>query len=186
MPERQPKKGRLWLNDGSCIRLRPERANHAWAYDFMRDRTHDGRTFPMLDVVDEFTREALAIKMDRKFGSAQVLETLADLMLERGVPAYIRSDNVLCREESAAWGVRSRGVRATGRHEDGCPGGLRRQEVVSSMSRIQGRPDCRPHRPQDEILTPKRSEEDQETPQWGVCPTNANIIYEVRILPPRL
>ncbi len=93
VPRRQPKKGRLWLNDGSCVRLRPERANHVWAYDFVQDRTHDGRTFRMLCVVDEFTREALAIKVDRKLGSAQVIETLADLMLERGVPEHIRSDN---------------------------------------------------------------------------------------------
>jgi transposase InsO family protein len=93
VPRRQPKKGRLWLNDGSCIRLRPERANHVWAHDFVQDRTHDGRRFRMLCVVDEFTREALAIRVDRKLGSAQVLETLAELMLERGVPEHIRSDN---------------------------------------------------------------------------------------------
>ncbi len=68
-------------------------------------------------MVDEFTREALAIRVERKLGSAQVLETLADLMLERGVPEHIRSDNVLCREGSAAWGVRSQGIRATGCHE---------------------------------------------------------------------
>jgi transposase InsO family protein len=93
VPRKQPKKGRLWLADGSCIRLRPERANHVWAYDFVQDRTHDGRTFRMLCVVDEFTREALAIKVDRKLSSAEALETLAELMLERGVPEHIRSDN---------------------------------------------------------------------------------------------
>jgi putative transposase len=93
VPSKQPKRGRLWLTDGSCIRLRPERANHVWAYDFVEDRTHDRRKFRMLCVVDEFTREALAIKVDRKLNSADVIETLADLMLERGVPAHIRSDN---------------------------------------------------------------------------------------------
>jgi transposase InsO family protein len=93
VPRRQPKKGRLWLNDGSCVRLRPEQANHVWAYDFVQDRTHDGRTFRMLCVADEFTREALAIRVKRKLGSAEVLETLAELMLERGVPGHIRSDN---------------------------------------------------------------------------------------------
>jgi transposase InsO family protein len=98
VPRRQPKKGRLWLNDGSCLRLRPERPNHVWAYDFVEDRTHDRRKFRMLCVVDEFTREALAIKVDRKLGSAEVLETLAELMLQRGVPAHIRSDNVLRSE----------------------------------------------------------------------------------------
>ena len=93
VPRKQPKKGRLWLNDGSCLRLRPERPNHVWAYDFVEDRTHDRRKFRMLCVVDEFTRECLAIRVDRKLGSAQVLETLAELMLERGVPEHIRSDN---------------------------------------------------------------------------------------------
>jgi len=93
VPRKQPKKGRLWLNDGSCLRLRPERANHVWAYDFVQDRTHDGRKFRMLCVVDEFTREALAIRVDRKLSSAEVIETLAELMLERGVPQHIRSDN---------------------------------------------------------------------------------------------
>ena len=62
VPRRQPKRGRLWLSDGSCIRLRPEHANHVWAYDFVEDRTREGRKFRMLCVVDEFTREALAIR----------------------------------------------------------------------------------------------------------------------------
>jgi putative transposase len=61
VPQKQPKKGRLWLNDGSCIRLRPEYPNHVWSYDFVEDRTHDGRRFRMLNVLDEFTRECLAI-----------------------------------------------------------------------------------------------------------------------------
>ena len=90
---KQPKKGRLWLNDGSCIRLRPERANHVWAYDFVEHRTHDGRKFRMLCVVDEFTREALAIRVKRRLNSSDVLEVLAELMLARGTPSHIRSDN---------------------------------------------------------------------------------------------
>jgi len=98
VPRRQPKTGRLWLNDGSCVRLRPERPNHVWAYDFIEDRTHDWRKFRMLNVVDEFTREALAIRVERKLKAAEVLETLAELMLERDVPAHIRSDNVLRSE----------------------------------------------------------------------------------------
>jgi putative transposase len=93
VPMRQPKKGRLWLNDGSCIRLRPERANHVWAYDFVEHRTHDGRKFRMLCVVDEFTREALAIRVKRRLNSSDVLEVLAELMLARGTPPHIRSDN---------------------------------------------------------------------------------------------
>ena len=92
VPPRQPKRGRLWLNDGSCVRLRPERPNHVWAYDFVEDRTRDGRRFRMLCVVDEFTREALAIRVARQLGAADVIDTLADLFVARGVPAHVRSD----------------------------------------------------------------------------------------------
>ena len=93
VPQRQPKRGRLWLADGSCVRLRPERPNHVWAYDFVEDRTHDGRRFRMLNVVDEFTRECLAIKVARKLKGADVIELLADLFISRGLPEHIRSDN---------------------------------------------------------------------------------------------
>lgn len=93
VPARQPKRGRLWLNDGSCVRLRPERANHVWAYDFVEDRTRDGRKFRLLNVVDEFTRECLSIRVARKLGSADVIDVLADLFILRGAPAFIRSDN---------------------------------------------------------------------------------------------
>ena len=92
MPARQPRRDRLWLADGSCIRLRPERPNQVWAYDFVEDRTRDSRKFRMLCVVDEFTREALAIKVARRLDSNHVLEVLADLCLARGVPEHIRSD----------------------------------------------------------------------------------------------
>jgi putative transposase len=93
VPPRQPKRGRLWLNDGSCVRLRPERPDHVWAYDFVEDRTRDGRKFRILCVVDEFTREALAIRVARKLGATDVTDVLADLSIARGVPAHIRSDN---------------------------------------------------------------------------------------------
>ena len=93
VPHKQPKRGRLWLNDGSCIRRRPEYRNHVWAYDFVQDRTHNGKAFRMLTVIDEHTRECLAIKVDRKLNSTDVVETLADLFLEKGTPDYIRSDN---------------------------------------------------------------------------------------------
>jgi transposase InsO family protein len=92
VPPRQPERGRLWLNDGSCVRLRPERANHVWAYDFVEDRTRDGRRFRMLCVVDEFTRECLAIRVARKLGAADVIDVLSDLFILRGVPAHVRSD----------------------------------------------------------------------------------------------
>jgi putative transposase len=93
VPARQPKRGRLWLNDGSCVRLRPEWANHVWAYDFVEDRTRDGRKIRLLNVVDEFTRECLTIRVGRKLGSADVIDVLADLFIARGAPGYIRSDN---------------------------------------------------------------------------------------------
>ena len=105
VPARQPKRGRLWLNDGSCLRLRPEHKNHVWAYDFVADRTRNGRPFRMLTVVDEYTRECLAIRVERKLNSTQVLETLSELFLRRGPPAYIRSDNgpEFCAEAVKRW-----------------------------------------------------------------------------------
>ncbi|MEO0966685.1 MAG: IS3 family transposase [Planctomycetota bacterium] len=93
VPKKQPKRGRLWLNDGSCIRLRPEHKDHVWAYDFVQARTHDGRPFRVLAVVDEYTRECLALDVDRQLKSDDVLERLAWLMATRGVPGHIRSDN---------------------------------------------------------------------------------------------
>ena len=93
VPAKQPKRGRLWLNDGSCIRLRPERANHVWAYDFVFDRTHDGRALKMLTVVDEYTRECLAIEVGRSLTAHDVVRVLASLMVQRGVPEHLRSDN---------------------------------------------------------------------------------------------
>ena len=93
VPAKQPKRGRLWLNDGSCIRLRPEHPNHVWSYDFVEDRTHDGRKYRMLNVIDEFTRECLAIRVDRKLNSIDVIDVLSDLFILRGVPGHVRSDN---------------------------------------------------------------------------------------------
>ena len=93
VPMKQPKRSRLWLNDGSCMRLRPQHRNHVWAYDFVQDRTRDGKRLRMLTIIDEFTRECLAIKVARRLNSKDVLEVLADLMVIRGVPENIRSDN---------------------------------------------------------------------------------------------
>ncbi len=93
VPHKQPKRSRLWLNDGSCIRHRPAFPNHVWTYDFVMDQTHDGRSYKMLNILDEFTRECLSIKIKRKLNSFDVLETLADLFLSRGPPKFIRSDN---------------------------------------------------------------------------------------------
>ncbi|GGO16743.1 insertion element protein [Iodidimonas muriae] len=93
VPKKQPKRGRLWLNDGSCIRLRPSWRNHVWAYDFVMARTHDGRAFRMLTVIDEYTRECQAITTARTLKSDDVLHTLTGLFTQRGVPDHIRSDN---------------------------------------------------------------------------------------------
>jgi putative transposase len=93
VPKKQAKRGRLWLNDGSCVRRRAERANHVWSYDFVAERTHDGRPLRLLTIVDEYTRECLAIRVERRLNSKDVLDCLAKLFLERGTPDYIRSDN---------------------------------------------------------------------------------------------
>ena len=93
VPAKQPKRGRLWLNDGSCIRLRAERPNHVWSYDFVEDRTHEGRKYRMLNIVDEFTHECLAIRIARKLKSTDVIDVLSDLFILRGVPEHVRSDN---------------------------------------------------------------------------------------------
>ena len=89
VPQKQPKRRRLWLNDGSCIRLRPEHPNHVWSYDFVEDRTHDGRKYRMLNLIDEFTRECLAIRVDRKLNSTDVIDVLSDQFILRGIPGHI-------------------------------------------------------------------------------------------------
>jgi len=93
VPMKQPKRGRLWLNDGSCIRLRPERKGHVWAYDFVACRTEDGRAVRMLTVIDEYTRECLAIRVARRIRSDDVIHTLTELFVINGAPEHIRSDN---------------------------------------------------------------------------------------------
>ena len=93
VPAKQPKRRRLWLNDGSCIRLRPQHRDHVWSYDFVFSRTHDGRPVRMLTLIDEFTRECLAIDVSRRMTSEDVLERLSDLFIHRGPPEHIRSDN---------------------------------------------------------------------------------------------
>jgi transposase InsO family protein len=93
VPRRQPKRRRLWLNDGSCVRLRAEHENHVWSYDFVADRTHDGRPLRFLTVVDESTRECLAIDVGRRMTADDVLHRLAELFVSRGTPQYLRSDN---------------------------------------------------------------------------------------------
>jgi putative transposase len=93
VPQKQPKRARLWLNDGSCIRLRPAHRNHVWSFDFVEAQTHDGRRLRLMTLIDEYTRKCLAIRVARRINAIGVIETLADVMLFEGVPAHIRSDN---------------------------------------------------------------------------------------------
>jgi hypothetical protein len=93
VPQKQRPRGRLWLNDGSCVRLRPERPNHVWSYDFVAALTHDGRKLKILTLIDEYTRECLALRVERRLGSDAVIETLAAVMTTHGIPAHLRSNN---------------------------------------------------------------------------------------------
>jgi len=93
VPQKQPKRRRLWLADGSCIRLRPQHRNHVWSYDFVSDQTHDGRKFRILNVIDEYTRECLASYVARRIRSQDVIFVLAELFIKHGVPEHVRSDN---------------------------------------------------------------------------------------------
>ena len=93
VPKKQPKRGRLWLNDGSCIRLRPEHKDHVWSYDFVIARTADGRSFRVLNIIDEYTRECLAILVKRHITSQDVIDQLFELIIFRGIPEHIRADN---------------------------------------------------------------------------------------------
>ena len=93
VPPRQPKRRRLWLHDGSCVRLRPKYPNHVWSYDFVHERTQDGKAFRLLTILEEYSRECLAIGVQRQMKHQDVLDQLAELFVDRGVPQYIRSDN---------------------------------------------------------------------------------------------
>lgn len=93
VPLKQPKRGRLYLNDGSCIRLRPYFKNHVWSYDFVSDRLYNGKKIRMLTVIDEYTRKCLAIRVGSSLKADDVLETLSTLFITEGVPDYVRSDN---------------------------------------------------------------------------------------------
>jgi transposase InsO family protein len=95
VPKKQPKRGKLWLNDGSCIRLSPEYKGHVWSYDFMIDRTTNGRAFKILNIIDEYTRECLAMLVKRRITSQDVIDKLFDLFIFRRIPEHIRSDNGL-------------------------------------------------------------------------------------------
>ena len=104
MPAKQPYRSRLWLNDRSCIWLRAGRPNHVRSYDFVEARTNDGTKYRMLNMIDEFTDECLAIRVQRQLKAVDIIDLLLDLFILRGMPQHIRSDNVLCREAARAVG----------------------------------------------------------------------------------
>ena len=112
VPRKQRKRRRLWYADGSCVRLRPEYKDHVWSYDFVVDRTSDGRALKILTLIDEYTRECLAIHVDRKIKSDGVMEKLTEVFVRRGTPAYLRSDNgsEFSNAEIRAW-LKRVGVR---------------------------------------------------------------------------
>jgi transposase InsO family protein len=114
VPSKQPRRGRLWLADGSCIRLRPQHRDHVWSYDFVEHRTHDGRRYRMLNVLDEFTRECLAIRVARRLKAIDVIDVLSGLFILRGIPSHIRSDNgpEFVAEAVQQW-IRAVGIKTT-------------------------------------------------------------------------
>ncbi len=93
VPKRQKKRGRLYFNDGSCIRLKPLYPNHIWSYDFVLDSLSNGRKIKILTIIDEFSRKCLAIKVEHSLKSDNVLEILSDLFVNEAIPDFIRSDN---------------------------------------------------------------------------------------------
>ena len=93
VPAKQPKKARLWFGNGDCVRHRSEYKDHVWSYDFVHERTKDNRSFRILTVIDEFTRESLGTVVRRRFTSLDVIEVLSELFITRGLPKHIRSDN---------------------------------------------------------------------------------------------
>jgi putative transposase len=138
VPQKQRPRGRLWLNDGSCVRLRPERANHVWSYDFVSAMTHDGRTLRLLVLIDEYTRECLAIRVARRLRSYEVIETLADVMLWRGIPEHIRSVVQLVRFLYAPCMTRSDEVGAASKQSELISEACQRpsQDLFPSQSRL--------------------------------------------------
>ena len=93
VPQKHRPRSRLWLNDGSCVRLRPLHRNHVWSFDFVQGQTHDGRSLRILTLIDEHNRVCLALKVARRINSLGVIEVLADAMCLHGIPDNIRCDN---------------------------------------------------------------------------------------------
>ena len=148
VPAKQPKRRRLWLHDGSCIRLRPAYRDHVWSYDFVQSRTHNGRAFRMLTLMDEYSRECLAIEV---LNSSSVLEKLGELFVERGTPEHLRSDNgseftaKVVREsrENSTARRSSRAGRALCRERNTRASPIRQRQRVYGQSRMASSSGCR-------------------------------------------
>jgi hypothetical protein len=139
VPQKQHPRGRRWLTDGSCVRLQPERPRHVWSYDFVAALTHDGRKLKILTLIDEYTRECLALRVERRLGSNEVIETLAAVMTTQGIPAHLRSDNVLRQESTAAKGQSSPvACGASGLGDDGASRRSSHARVASAAAYRQG------------------------------------------------
>ncbi|SFA39739.1 Transposase InsO and inactivated derivatives [Paracoccus halophilus] len=144
VPTKQPKKGRLWLNDGPCVRLRPEYRDHAWSYDFVHCRTDDGKAFRTLNIPDEHSRECLTIRVRRRLNSTDVIDALSDLFILRGVPAFIRSDNgpefiaQAVRDWIAAVGAKTACIEPGSPCENGFACSLGPVAFTRSMRELQG------------------------------------------------
>jgi transposase InsO family protein len=93
VPKKQRKRRRLGHSANSCTRHKAGHKDHVWSYDFVMDQTSEGRRLKLLPVVDEYTRECLAIEVERNLSAAEVVATLKYLFELRGIPEYIRSDN---------------------------------------------------------------------------------------------
>ncbi|APT32044.1 insertion element IS407 putative 317 kDa protein [Methylobacterium phyllosphaerae] len=93
VPQKHRPRSRPWLNDGSCVRLRPLYRNHVWSFDFVQAQTHDGRSLRILTLIDEHSRACLALKVARRINSIGVIEALADAVCLHGLLEHIRCDN---------------------------------------------------------------------------------------------
>ena len=93
VPRKQRKKRRLGSSANSCVRRPAEYKDHVWAWDFLHDRTRDGGPLKWFTLVDEYTRECLALEVRRSMTAKAVTEVLAGVVRERGAPVPIRSDN---------------------------------------------------------------------------------------------
>lgn len=93
LPQRHKKRKRLYHKNSSVIRLRPHHQKHIWSIDFVHDKLTNRRGYKMLTVIDEYTREALCVAVRSKMNANDVLDVLFDLILKRGKPKFIRSDN---------------------------------------------------------------------------------------------